>query len=118
MATSIPVPFLPPPRLDRRACFMRRIGVHPVPSSRPGRAHGDIEPKGVWMRRFIALFATSALFALVGGVVLAAPALAAEMQISQDPYTNPDSQHQTQVEPDVFSFGSTIVAVFQSGRYF
>jgi hypothetical protein len=70
------------------------------------------------MRRFIALFATSALFALVGGVVLAAPALAAEMQISQDPYTNPDSQHQTQVEPDVFSFGSTIVAVFQSGRYF
>jgi hypothetical protein len=70
------------------------------------------------MRRFIALFATSALFALVGGVVLAAPALAAEMQISQDPYTNPDSQHQTQVEPDVFSFGSTIVAAFQTGRYF
>jgi hypothetical protein len=37
--------------------------------------------------------------------------------ISNDPYTNLDSQHKTQLEPDSFAFGNTIVAVSQSGRY-
>jgi hypothetical protein len=37
--------------------------------------------------------------------------------ISTDPYTNTSSFHQTQVEPDTYSFGSTIVSVFQSGRF-
>ena len=32
------------------------------------------------------------------------------VQISSDPYTNASSQHATQVEPDTFAFGSTIVA--------
>src|SRR5437764_8702421 len=40
------------------------------------------------------------------------------VQISSDPYTNSTSQHHTQVEPDIYSFGSTIVAAFQSGRFF
>lgn len=40
------------------------------------------------------------------------------VQISSDPYTNSTSQHHTQVEPDVYSFGSTIVATFQSGRFY
>lgn len=38
-------------------------------------------------------------------------------QISQDPFTNNSSQHQTQVEPDTFSFGSIVVSAFQSGRF-
>jgi hypothetical protein len=38
-------------------------------------------------------------------------------QISSDPFTNNDSQHATQVEPDTFAFGSTIVATFQQGRF-
>jgi hypothetical protein len=38
-------------------------------------------------------------------------------QLSRDPFTGA-SQHETQVEPDSASFGSTIVAVFQSGRLF
>ena len=38
-------------------------------------------------------------------------------QISSDPYTNTDSQHATQVEPDSFSFGSTIVTALKSSRY-
>jgi hypothetical protein len=38
-------------------------------------------------------------------------------QVSSDPFTNPTSQHATQVEPDTFAFGSTIVAAFQSGRF-
>lgn len=37
-------------------------------------------------------------------------------RLSVDPYSNPDSQHETAVEPDSFSFGSTIVAAFQLGR--
>jgi hypothetical protein len=40
------------------------------------------------------------------------------VQISSDPFTNADSQHATQVEPDTFAFGSTIVSAFQSGRFF
>jgi hypothetical protein len=47
-------------------------------------------------------------------------AFAAEQltQISSDPYHNPDSQHKTQVEPDTFAFGHTIVSAFQTGRFF
>jgi Neuraminidase (sialidase) len=47
-------------------------------------------------------------------VVLAASLV----QISSDPYTNTDSQHATQVEPDSFAFGSTIVTAVQTGRFF
>jgi hypothetical protein len=39
-------------------------------------------------------------------------------QASRDPYGNPESQHETEVEPDSFAFGKTIVAVFQVGRIF
>ena len=39
------------------------------------------------------------------------------VQISSDPLTNAGPQHATQVEPDSFSFGSTIVAVTQTGRF-
>src|SRR5712691_8564980 len=70
------------------------------------------------MRRALALLTVATVFALIGGIVVAAPALAAPIQLSDDPYTNPDSQHKTQLEPDTFSFGRTIVSVFQSGRYF
>jgi hypothetical protein len=38
--------------------------------------------------------------------------------ISRDPYRNPQSQHETQVEPDSFAVGSSVLAVFQSGRIF
>jgi hypothetical protein len=39
-------------------------------------------------------------------------------EISRDPYRNPQGQHETQVEPDSFAFGSSVLAVFQSGRIF
>jgi hypothetical protein len=39
-------------------------------------------------------------------------------QISRDPYRNPESQHETQVEPDSIAFGSSVLAVFQSGRIY
>jgi hypothetical protein len=51
------------------------------------------------------------------GWLTAGPAWAAK-RISTDPYTNPDSQHATQVEPDTFAFGATVVSAFQTGRFF
>src|SRR6266852_1863874 len=38
-------------------------------------------------------------------------------QISSDPYTNTTSFHATEVEPDTFASGSTIVSTFQVGRF-
>jgi hypothetical protein len=48
--------------------------------------------------------------AAAGGSVVATP-------ISADPYTNASSQHRTQVEPDSFGYGDTVVATFQTGRF-
>src|SRR5437016_13382079 len=61
-------------------------------------------------------------FALATGafVALASTALASTVplqQISSDPFTNTTSFHKTEVEPDTFAFGSTIVATFQVGRF-
>ncbi|MEU1629770.1 putative Ig domain-containing protein [Streptomyces sp. NPDC020096] len=44
-----------------------------------------------------------------------APALA---QVSSDPYSDSQAQHATEVEPDTYSYGSTVVAGFQVGRVF
>jgi hypothetical protein len=77
------------------------------------RRRADFEE--VFMPKTLVLFIAASAFALYSAVD--APA-AGPVQISSDPYTNPDSQHATQVEPDTFAFGSTIVAAFQSGRFF
>ncbi|GAB2712804.1 putative Ig domain-containing protein [Kitasatospora kifunensis] len=42
-----------------------------------------------------------------------APALT---QVSSDPYSDAQAQHATEVEPDTFSFGGTVVSAFQVGR--
>ena len=58
---------------------------------------------------------------VIGVLVAAAPAAATAAtltKISSDPYTNSSSQHATEVEPDTFASGSTIVAAFQAGRFF
>ncbi len=52
---------------------------------------------------------SSAAFASVAGSPL--------FQISSDPYTNSTSQHKTEVEPDSYSNGTTIVAATQVGRF-
>jgi hypothetical protein len=53
-------------------------------------------------------------------VLTAVPGLAAVplTRVSNDPYSNSASQHRTEVEPDTFSFGSTIISAFQVGRIF
>ncbi|WP_042447402.1 putative Ig domain-containing protein [Streptacidiphilus jiangxiensis] len=71
---------------------------------------------------------------LAAALVLAAPALAGSAQaaatnhgaphpvvptltqVSSDPYSDSQAQHATEVEPDTFSYGSTIVSAFQVGR--
>ncbi len=39
-------------------------------------------------------------------------------KISTDTFTNSSSQHATEVEPDTFSYGNTIVSAYQVGRIF
>src|SRR5881409_2138659 len=53
-------------------------------------------------------------------LVLAAPAGAnvPVTRVSADPFTNNTSQHATEVEPDTFASGSTVLATFQVGRFF
>src|SRR5215217_2436916 len=62
--------------------------------------------------------------ALVGLFALAGAARAAALTVSSDPFTQATckasntTSHQTQVEPDTFASGSTIVAAFQVGRIY
>src|SRR5579863_4872082 len=49
--------------------------------------------------------------------IIASRASSTLLQVSTDPYTNSTSQHQTEVEPDSYAFGSTIVAATQVGRF-
>jgi hypothetical protein len=58
-----------------------------------------------------AYFALIVVSTVLAGSVLPTP-------IGEDTYTNAESQHKTQVEPDSFAFGQTIVTTSQSGRYF
>lgn len=62
-----------------------------------------------------------ALAVAVGALFVSAAPAAANVpltRISSDPFTNSTSQHATEVEPDTFANGSTIVSVFQVGRFF
>jgi len=62
--------------------------------------------------------------ALTAALTLASGAHAAVVQVSFDPFTqatcaaSSTTNHQTQVEPDTFANGSTIVAAYQVGRIF
>jgi hypothetical protein len=89
------------------------IGDHRAPLSSEGVDMGRALLTSRRLR--LATVLTAAL------VVLAAmPALSnvALTQLSSDPFTNTSSQHRTEVEPDTYIFGSTIVSAFQVGRFF
>jgi len=60
---------------------------------------------------------TAALAALLAAAP-AATAAAAPTDVLVDPFTNPESNHATVVEPDTFAAGGRIVAVAQIGRHF
>jgi hypothetical protein len=74
-----------------------------------------------WRTRAIPALTVAILFTLVAFPALVAYA-ASPLQISSDPFTqatckaSSTTNHHTEVEPDTFSNGSTIVATFQVGR--
>src|SRR4029453_8690682 len=39
-------------------------------------------------------------------------------RVSAAPFPNASSQHATEVEPDTFAFGATVLATYQVGRFF
>ena len=66
---------------------------------------------------------SAAAVAVAVVAVFAAPVGAAEAnvaltRVSSDLFTNSTSQHATEVEPDTFAHGSTVVGTFQVGRFF
>jgi hypothetical protein len=62
-----------------------------------------------------ALIAAFAALFVATASASAAPTL---VKISADPFHNSASQHRTEVEPDTFAFGNSIVSAFQTGRVF
>jgi hypothetical protein len=68
-----------------------------------------------WLSQAIIALTLSLLFTLSSTIL--AFANVTLTRLSTDPYTNSTSQHATEVEPDTFSFGSTIVSAFQVGRF-
>ena len=78
-----------------------------------------------WPMRGLIAMTLALVFALSS--TISASASVTLQQISADPFTNPPTssnlnglydQHKTEVEPDTFAFGSTIVSAFQVGRVF
>jgi hypothetical protein len=68
-----------------------------------------------WPMRGLMAMTIALVFALSSTISAFAFTL---VQISSDPYTNTTSQHKTEVEPDTFASGKTIVSAFQVGRFF
>jgi hypothetical protein len=55
-------------------------------------------------------------FALCAALAIPAHAQSSLARISVDNFTNTDSKHQTEVEPDTFAWGNTIVSAFHVAR--
>lgn len=74
----------------------------------------------LWRARMGLALATTAVVAvaMIAFPLATAHATTRLLQLSSDPFTNTNSQHATEVEPDTFAFGSTIVAAVQVGRIF
>jgi hypothetical protein len=66
-------------------------------------------------RRKLAAALAVAAFLVAAG---AAGANVPLTRVSADTFTNPTSQHATEVEPDTLAAGGTVVAAFQVGRFF
>src|SRR5437879_6024856 len=102
VAHRSPVPSLP---LVRRSVMGSRSSIRPRPAGRR-RARS--------VRAAVVLLAAPAAALLLGATT--AFANVALTQVSTDPYTDTQAQHHTEVEPDTFAFGSTVVSAFQVGR--
>ncbi len=68
-------------------------------------------------RRALLVLAAAASVLTLSANAFASTGVTGMTKVSSDPYKNTSSYHKTQVEPDTFSFGNTIVSVFQVGRF-
>src|SRR5947209_16644304 len=73
-------------------------------------------PHFKWLNRTLVAVPIALLLALA--TTISAFASASLLQLSTDTFTNSASQHKTEVEPDTFAAGSTLVSAFQVGRIF
>src|SRR5215469_16149433 len=104
------------------ACFRTQEGECMVTGIVRGTARsGAARKRLVWRAgTSAAVLAT----ALIASLALSASALAATTgvtQVSSDPFpagSAPTAAHATEVEPDTFANGSTVVSAFQAGRVF
>jgi len=71
-----------------------------------------------WRRQAVLALTVALLLLLSTAALASAKKNSGLLKLSSDPFTNQSSQHKTQVEPDTYSNGSTIISVFQSGRFF
>jgi hypothetical protein len=74
------------------------------------------------MIRIASMRQVASVGAVVAAVLIAGAASAHAnvplTRVSADPFNNATSQHATEVEPDTFASGSTVVAAYQVGRFF
>jgi hypothetical protein len=87
--------------------------------SKLGRKRKNQMKPGVSMARSWNWLALMGLvLTLAGTLVIVAPGQGVSLvrPVSMDTFTNTDSVHKTEVEPDIFAFGSTIVSTFHVGR--
>ncbi len=77
----------------------------------------DRQRKSILLALTLSMFTISLVFTLTAANVARAQS-AQITQISSDPFHNKTSQHMTEVEPDTFAFGTTLVSAFQEGRFF
>src|SRR5215472_3247153 len=81
------------------------------------RSIGSPRTRWWWLAGLLASVAGLSLL----GVAPAGAAQTGAVQVSADPYTPANAsngEHATEVEPDTFAWGSTVVSVFQTGRIF
>src|SRR5207248_4328100 len=87
-------------------------------SDRPISIMSAVE-KGGGMMRFVRAVVIGVPVAATAALLLVAATAYANVavtQVSSDPFTDAQAQHRTEVEPDTFTAGNTIVAAFQVGR--
>src|SRR5690348_14119016 len=65
---------------------------------------------------FPTVFALSMVLVIALTMVTPAQAQLPLVKLSNDTFHNSDSEHKTEVEPDTYAWGSTIVSAFQVAR--